>query len=281
MALKTIISASRRTDIPAFYLKWLREAVRQGSVEVRNPFNSKVVFDVDLRPHKVAWMVFWSRNYAHLINHRQDFDAYQLFFHFTIVPHCRLQKSSIPMDTALKQMEELAKWYGGQRIIWRFDPIVQWRRPNGQIESNFSLETFRYLCRRIGVLGVKQIYFSFAYPYAKLNKRVNRWPESVQIVQKSLAEQKSILQSMRDTADANDMQLFSCCNDAFLQISGIRKGHCIDGRFLNRLAPTERVSVAKRPTREHCGCTASVDIGDYQQQPCYFGCFYCYANPKI
>ena len=38
-----IVSASRRTDIPAFYFDWFCERLRNGYVDVLNPFNRKQV----------------------------------------------------------------------------------------------------------------------------------------------------------------------------------------------------------------------------------------------
>ena len=38
----SIISVSRRTDIPAFYGEWFEQRVSEGFVDVPNPFNRKV-----------------------------------------------------------------------------------------------------------------------------------------------------------------------------------------------------------------------------------------------
>lgn len=83
---------------------------------------------------------------------------------------------------------------------------------------------------------------------------------------------------MKEVAAKNKIQLYSCCNDNLLD-EDIVKGSCISGQLLNELSGKKSVSEAKNPSREDCGCTKSVDIGNYDQQPCYFGCIYCYANP--
>ncbi|HHJ52213.1 MAG TPA: DUF1848 family protein, partial [Caldithrix abyssi] len=88
-----------------------------------------------------------------------------------------------------------------------------------------------------------------------------------------------IAAQMARTAARYGLNLYSCCNDRLLEAEGVRKGHCIDGGLLNRLRPEIRVGQAKAPTRRDCGCTASIDIGSYAQQPCPYGCIYCYANP--
>ncbi|MFC2088130.1 DUF1848 family protein, partial [Calditrichota bacterium] len=65
--MKTIISASRRTDIPAFYLNWFMNAIKEKIIRVQNPFYKKNYISVDLSPSAVEWIVFWSRNYEKLL----------------------------------------------------------------------------------------------------------------------------------------------------------------------------------------------------------------------
>ena len=57
-----IVSASRRTDIPALYLPWLSRRLQEGFCLVRNPHNPHRVSRVDLRPQAVDGMVLWTKN---------------------------------------------------------------------------------------------------------------------------------------------------------------------------------------------------------------------------
>ncbi len=45
-----IISASRRTDIPAFYAEWFMQRIRAGYCTVPNPFNRNQVSTISLAP---------------------------------------------------------------------------------------------------------------------------------------------------------------------------------------------------------------------------------------
>ncbi|MHC1592009.1 MAG: DUF1848 family protein, partial [Candidatus Helarchaeales archaeon] len=58
--MKTVISASRRTDIPAFYLDWFIERIHEGFVDVKNPFYPKQKSRVSLRKEDVHSIVLWS-----------------------------------------------------------------------------------------------------------------------------------------------------------------------------------------------------------------------------
>jgi hypothetical protein len=278
--MKTIISASRRTDIPAFYMDWLVRAVRAGRVRVRNPVYRRNFIDVNLRPDQVEWFVFWSRNYRQFLKQREIFADYNLFFHFTILsPHRQLERSQLPAAQALNQVEKLASYYDPQRIIWRYDPIVIWQEPAG-IASNYNSAQYDFLCHQLSQLGIHSCYISLVSPYSKFLRRFKQKFPHWRLLAAGSAAEQHILPALKETAAKYSMNLFSCCNDGLID-SYIQKGHCISGERLNKLAGRAMVSCAKAPTRKDCGCTKSVDIGDYERQPCYFGCIYCYANPVI
>lgn len=277
--MKSVISVSRRTDIPAFYLKWFMEAIKAGQIEVTNPLyrrNSRIVkFD----PDHVHWIVFWSRNYAHFLRSKDFFKDYQLFFHFTILPKTDLEKSGISLGIALDQIKQLSQTYGPERIIWRYDPIVHWIE-NKKIRSNHDPKKFESLCRHINSLGIKRCYFSFVQSYQKYQRRFAKAFPNRQTYNLQLNEQMTILDQMIDISSKYNIVLYSCSNDKLLENRKIQKGHCINGSLLNKLDPSERVSEANASSRQDCGCTRSIDIGDYINHPCHYGCIYCYANPS-
>ncbi|GAB4343189.1 MAG: DUF1848 domain-containing protein [Calditrichia bacterium] len=275
---KVVISASRRTDLPAFYLPWLVERVREGFVEVRNPFNAKQVRRVSLSPAEVGWMVLWSRNYRAFLREREWFEDYHLFFHFTInPPHHLLEPGMVDPATAWQQMEQLAGFYGPERITWRYDPIVHYRK-NGVVETNHSLPYFKQSVRKASALGLKRCYISIAHIYSKMRKRAANFGENFRFVEPSTEEADRILREMVEAASLFGVQVYSCSNLALTRIPGIRPASCIDGALLNKLGSV-RVSEKKNPTRKDCGCTVSVDIGDYRAQQCRYRCLYCYARP--
>ena len=278
--MKTVISASRRTDVPAFYLKWFINSIREGTLEVSNPFYPAQKKAVSLAPEQVGWIVFWSRNYAAFLKNYNFFEAYNLFFHFTILSPSKLESVSIPQNKALGQIENLCKIYGPERIIWRYDPIVSWYESD-ILKTNFQEKNFEELCRQMHQLKITRCYTSFAFPYKKFTNRFSRKFPQDHIHQPELEEQVAVLTQMRDIASFFNISIYSCCNDNLLRLNGIHKGHCIDGQLLNELEPNIKISQAKHSTRKECGCTKSIDIGDYRQQPCTFGCIYCYANPVI
>ena len=62
---RKIISASRRSDIPAFYSRWLLRRLEEGYCEWIHPFTGKTG-RVSLLPEDCLALVFWTRNPAPL-----------------------------------------------------------------------------------------------------------------------------------------------------------------------------------------------------------------------
>ena len=276
--MKTVISASRRTDIPAFYLDWFTDKIRQGHIDLTNPFNPQQKKRISLLPQDVEWIVFWSRNYARFLEKRSEFKDFNLFFHFTILPKSDLEKAGIPLSSALKQLNTLAELYGPEHIIWRYDPLVYWYEYD-KLQTNHSIQEFKQLCFEVSQTKVRQCYISFAHPYKKFEDRMRKKFPQRKIYHHSIENKLLILQEMNAAAKQYKIQLYSCSNEDLLIFPEIAKGHCINGSLLNKLSHNKNVSEAKAPSRPGCGCTKSIDIGSYVRQPCHFGCIYCYANP--
>ncbi|HPH42927.1 MAG TPA: DUF1848 family protein [Candidatus Aminicenantes bacterium] len=57
-----IISASRRTDVPAFFAREFMDGVRAGFLNVPHPRNPRLVSRVELSPSGVEAIVFWTRD---------------------------------------------------------------------------------------------------------------------------------------------------------------------------------------------------------------------------
>ena len=55
-----IVSASRRTDIHAFYSDWFFRRLEKGYLYVKNPMNSMQVSKILLNPDTVDCFVFWT-----------------------------------------------------------------------------------------------------------------------------------------------------------------------------------------------------------------------------
>jgi len=271
--MRHVISISRRTDIPAHYLDWLIAQIGEGEVCVANPFNPAQRRMVSLRPEEVHTLVFWSKDYRNLLDNVRQFTRFpNLFFHFTINDCAELEPRIRPLMERLRQARELVRMFGAERLAWRFDPLVFW---NGGRNNNIG--SFERIAEFMAGLGVHRCIFSFAQWYNKCVRRANKY--GFNCYDPALAEKLEITEKLATTAKAFDITMQSCCCDELACVDNVEKAHCIDGSLLSKLAG-EPCDIARDTSqRKTCGCTKSIDIGSYNDQPCLHGCFYCYANP--
>ena len=122
-----IISASRRTDIPAFYSNWLMNRIRDGYCLVPNPHNAKQVSRVSLHPNDVEAIVFWSKNPAPLLPHLGKLDklGFHYYFQFSLNDYPRALEPNIPsLNDRVATFKDLSRLVGPLRVVWRYDPII-------------------------------------------------------------------------------------------------------------------------------------------------------------
>jgi hypothetical protein len=264
-----VISASRRTDIPAFYSDWLLNRLDEGFCDVLHPYTKKS-FRVSLHPEDVGAIVFWSKNYSPLL---PKLDAVEkttknLFFHFTITANRELELRVPDFKDAIKDYLFLAKRYSPDHIVWRFDPLC--------ITDRLSFERYEERFAAIAELlkGVaSSCIISFAHPYLKMIRNIEKYTSHT-LVDVPPEQQKVSANRLAERAARYGIRLLACCNDHLLS-DAIGKARCIDGAKLSLLFGT---ALDTRPaaSRKECGCTKSLDIGAYDT--CGHGCVYCYAN---
>jgi DNA repair photolyase len=272
-----IISASRRTDIPAFCAPWFMERIREGNVLVKNPFNPSQAKTVSLRPEEVDALVFWTRNAEPLMEHLEELDdrGYNYIFLYTITGYGPpLEKESPPLANALETFKKLSQKIGPEKIIWRFDPIIY---ASGKGEE-WIASCFNKIA---GALRneTQRVIVSFLDLYPKVIKRLKTVEKESGLKVMDLTHQSAIVgkiaTSLAELATTNSMEIVSCAEKKELAGFGIQPGSCIDGEMLNRLFGTHITIEKDKSQRPQCRCTTSQDIGEYRT--CRHGCVYCYA----
>lgn len=264
-----VISASRRTDIPAFYSDWLLHRLAAGYCDVLHPYTKKW-FRVSLRPEDVGAIAFWSKNYAPLLPEldRVEKTTKNLFFHFTITANPDLELRTPDHRDAVRDYLHIAKRYSPEHVIWRFDPLC--------ITDKLSYEMHEERFATIAGLLKGQAtscIISFAHPYRKMMHNLKKYTSHT-VVPVSMEEQKINAARLARRAATYGIRLLACCTEHLLS-DQVGKARCIDGPKLSLLFGT---ALDKRAaaSRKGCGCTKSIDIGAYDT--CGHGCVYCYAN---
>jgi DNA repair photolyase len=275
-----IISASRRTDIPAFYADWFMNRVREGYFYRVNPFNSKQVTGFSLKAEDVDAICFWTKNPRPLIKHLPELDERGLnyYFQFTLNPYDNAFEPAVPpLQERIETMTELAERVGPERVVWRYDPIIL-----SSISSiAWHLEQAERIARRVKNATCRLV-FSFYDFYGRGQGRLNKALQGTGITLEDITAPdhreslELIARGFKDIADRYGLQIFSCSEDADLDSIGIQHGACIDGTLIRTLFGVNAATGKDKNQRKSCNCVKSADMGIYNT--CHFRCAYCYAN---
>ena len=268
--MRTVISASRRTDIPTHYYDWLREGLRRGEVEVTVPFNRQVI-RVSLRAEDVHTIVLWSKDFRHVVRDLDFWKTQRLYFNFTLNDCIYLEPNVAPLEERIEQMRILADTFGPDRINWRFDPVVWW---DGGRRDNMG--GFVALADKIVPMGIRRCTFSFMTIYRKTIARGRRL--GIAFHDPPLEQKREAAAGLARESRDRGMVLLNCCNEGLGEIENLERGRCIDGNLLAQLADEPCATDRDKSQRPQCGCTVSRDIGSYWMV-CPHACRYCYANP--
>ena len=283
---KTVISASRRTDIPAFYMPWFMEQIRKGFFEVVNPFNQRVSI-VPATADRVHTIVFWSKNFGPFIDKgfgpQLQKRGYHLFFNFTInSDNPELEPNVPPLNERLEQLAHLCSHYGPRAVNWRFDPLCFYMAGQGPLQDN--LKDFSVIADRAAASGITHCITSFMDHYPKIRRRIASRP-GFEFIDPPLSEKLNTILEMETRLAALNIHLYTCCEKDLIQAlpvtSSVAPSSCIPNDLLMELYGGQ-LSIRKdtgQRVKAGCGCKVSADIGSYRRQPCYHNCLFCYANP--
>lgn len=273
-----IISASRRTDIPAFYSEWFLNRIRAGYCATVNPFNSRQVSRVDLSPHAVEVIVFWTRNAKPLLRYLDELDAlgYHYYFQYTVTGYPpALEPRSPSLDQTVATIRHLSRRLSRHHVVWRYDPVVL----SGITDVNFHRRHFAHLAAALSEF-CGRVVLSIVDEYRAAKARLARAHDAgVVSPPESAPGFGEMVADLARIAQAEGLQIESCAERIDLRSYGIPPGKCIDDMLIHRLFGID-VTHQKDPNqREECGCVKSRDIGAYDT--CPYGCVYCYATKSL
>ena len=143
-----IISASRRTDIPGFFVDWFMDRIREGYFTSVNPFNRSQHKVVSLKPEDVDCIIFWTKYPAPLLDQLPILDelGYRYYFQFTLNDYPDLFEPKVPpLPLHLDVFRELSEKIGKEKVIWRYDPIIL----SNLTSSEYHMEKFDYLTEHL------------------------------------------------------------------------------------------------------------------------------------
>jgi len=284
--VSTVISASRRTDIPAFHMNWFMEGIARGRFEVTNPYTRRVSHVPATTP-PVHSIVFWSKNFGPFLagryGRRLSERGYHLYFQFTVNPENPLLEPHVPaLPLRLAQMARLCRDFGARAVNWRLDPICFYRGTDGR--TRLSSEGAERIADAAAACGIRSCTASIMDPYRKIARRTARLA-GFEFARETREQALDALLALEDLLRPRGIGLVTCCENALLDglpaRSAIRAGACIPSAHLMDLYGG-RLSLKRDPGQRSaagCGCRVAVDIGSYDRHACGHGCLYCYAGP--
>ena len=310
-----IISASRSTDIPAFYAKWFVERLRRGYVAWYNPFNRRQKIYVSFKKTKAV--VFWTKNAEPMLPYLHELDerGIHYYFQFTVNDYERegFEPNVPPLERRITTFRWLAGMLGKERVVWRFDPIMF----TSLTPPDVMLDRVRSIGERLKGCTEKLVFsFVDVNVYKKVQNNLIREtnlftkdnivcaePNNVQV--KQFTEGLARLRDHWRDHDGWNVTLATCAEAANLAEYGVEHNRCIDGELMKRVFADDKdfvfylnhgrlpdkgswldvadVSQGLGPEamkdkgqRKLCGCMVAKDIGMYNT--CGHLCVYCYAN---
>ena len=265
-----IISASRRTDIPAFYAKWFMRRLQEGFVLVRNPMNYKQVSRVALRPEQIECLVFWTKNPAPMLPELQEIDnlGYHYYFLHTLTPYDgSIEPNVPPLEARIANFQALAKRIGKAKVIWRYDPILFTSR----YSTEFHVAAFAEIAEKLAGY-TERCVVSFIEMYKKCRQNM----KCLTLSDPTPEEQAKLLTILQSICATHGMALQTCAVGNDPASTGIASGKCIDDSLVARITNSAINAAKDKNQRPECHCIESIDIGAYNSCPHH--CLYCYAN---
>ena len=306
-----IISASRSTDIPAFFAKWFFNRLAKGYCVWYNPFNQQPMY---ISFSKCKVVVFWTKNPEQIIPFLPELDRRGIHYYFQVTLNDYMKEgfepNVPPVEKRIEIFRKLSELIGKEKVIWRFDPLI--------ITPTIGP---RELLKRIWNIGnqlkgyTDKLVFSFvdvkAYRKVQNNlvkETMHFTKEDVENAEANHAQRIEIVEGLQKIRNAWhqegwDVEMATCAEDINLEQYGIEHNRCIDGELMKRIfaddeelvyylhtlkwperdifgqlppIPEKKKNVKDVGQRKICGCMVSKDIGMYNT--CRHFCVYCYAN---
>ncbi len=276
-----IISASRRTDIPAFYSEWFMNRIRAGYCQVPNPLNTKQIATVSLDPADVEAIVFWSKNPAPLIPYLDELDqrGFHYYFQFTLNNYPRAIEPNVPsFESRLETFRKLSERVGVLRVVWRYDPIII----SNMTDYDFHREKFSWIADELRG-ATQRVMVSIVDFYKKTDNRLSKLEKEEGFLFERDVQYSSgmsdLLKDLHQIAMQNSIEIFTCAEEVNFSSVGVPPGKCIDDGILMLIQPN-MIRYKKDPVqRDSCLCSVSKDIGS--NNTCIHGCQYCYATTNL
>lgn len=306
-----IISASRSTDIPAFYAKWFFNRLAKGYCTWINPFNQQKQY---ISFSKCKVVVFWTKNPEPIIPYLHILDEMGIHYYFQVTLNDYVREGLEPnlpsVEKRIETFKKLSRIVGSDRIIWRFDPILlcQEIAPRSilskiwHIGNELKGYTNKLVFSFVDIIAYRKVQNNLVKETSLFTKENVESGEGTDVQRKEIIDGLCRLREIWKSGGW-DLTLATCAESLDLASYGIEHNRCIDGELMERVfgddkelvyylrtgklpvpnlfgdipeIPATYRNLKDKGQRKLCGCMVSKDIGMYNT--CRHFCVYCYAN---
>ena len=261
-----IINVSGRCDIPAFYPEWFINRLKEGYVDIENPFNKEQISRVMINKETVDLIVFCTKNPIPLFKYLDEID-YPYLMQVTITPYQKDIEPNVPSKRMIIEcLKEISKKVGKDRVYLRYDPIFL----SDKYNIEYHTKMFDKLCKELSPY-INRVIISFLdlkKNTIKHRKEINQIPftkENIELLAKSFF----------NITSKYNLEISTCSENVDLTNFGFSHKPCIDKDEVEKILG-RNLNLKKGKLRENCNCLESIDIGAYNCCPHF--CKYCYAN---
>lgn len=260
-----ILNISGRTDIIAFYSEWLMNRLNAGFIDVRNPFNNKMVSRIML--DDVDLLFFCTKNPIPILDKVKKINK-KMYFHITLTAYKKNIEPNVPSKTAIiEAIKKLSKIIGPDNIVIRYDPIFI----NEEYSVEYHIKAFSKLCKLLDGY-VSKILIHFIDDYKNVR---NNYPD-LKYKKPTEKDYEIIGKSFSNSAKNHNIKVFTCNEKQDLTEYGLVKDECLSKQLAFKLTGKLHKKTWKARKDLVCQCVEMVDIGVYNS--CKHYCKYCYAN---
>ena len=260
-----ILNVSGRTDIVAFYTPWFINRIKEGYVDVRNPFNPQLISRISF--DDVDVIMFCTKNPIPILPYLEKIEKKKLF-HITLTPYLKdIEPNLPPKKEMIEGIKKVSQIVGKEYTYVRYDPIFV----NDKYTIDYHIKMFERMCNSLEGY-IEHIIISFLDDYK--NVRNNIKVLNPKILTKD--DYKKIGEHFSKVAKSHNMTVQTCFEEENLVEYGFVKADCLSLELAKKLTGKEKFKKWKARSGGNCNCVEMVDIGTYNT--CSHFCKYCYAN---
>lgn len=227
-----IVSASRSTDIPAFYADWFFHRLKVGYSAWTNPFNGLKSY---VTYQNTRFIVFWSKNPLPLLNHLDYLEERNIgcYIQYTLNDYEKekLEQGVPALQQRIDTFKQLVDKLGKGRVVWRFDPLI--------LTDDISIDTLLAKMELIGdqLKGyTDKLVFSYADILSYRKVKANLEKSNIPYHEWTEPQMLDFAKELSALNKKWGYTLATCGEKVDLQQFGIEHNHCVDDALIIRLA---------------------------------------------